>query len=280
MYVSLLVVLLLLLLACLLAVGTRLLLFCVFLKMNYRLCVSHSLCACAPRTHHFLSAHTLPPSLPPSSERLFPPMNHSFFQSLLSHTQIRHIKKNKRRREEEMQPLSFLPFLNVVTQLPPSSRLSLSSSSSRRGHAFTHQAVGRLHPSINKRVQGHLLDLTGLREGITDNSTPSHASHCLNHPLKHCRARPVLPHHTGQLAGEIGGGVSNRPRAMVGGDGGLVGEAAEDGEVGGLGRVFCVIVSLEEKEGEVSRSILHLNETGAVQQVGDGGRGDLAEAFL
>ena len=67
---------------------------------------------------------------------------------------------------------------------------------------------------------------------------------------------------------------------MVGGHGGFIAEATEDGEVGGLGGVLCVVVALEEEEGEVPGGVLHLHEARAVQQVGDGGRGDLAEAFL
>lgn len=67
---------------------------------------------------------------------------------------------------------------------------------------------------------------------------------------------------------------------MVSSDRSLVRKATEDGDVGGLGGVFGVVVALEEEEGEVPRRVLHLHETRAVQQVGDGGRGDLAEAFL
>lgn len=67
---------------------------------------------------------------------------------------------------------------------------------------------------------------------------------------------------------------------MVGFDGRFIRQATEDGQVSGLGRVFDIVVALEEEEGEISRGIFHLHEARAVKQVGDGGRGDLAEAFL
>ena len=67
---------------------------------------------------------------------------------------------------------------------------------------------------------------------------------------------------------------------MVGLDRRLIAEATEDGQVGGLGRIRCVVAALEEEEGEIPRGVFHLHEPCAVQQVGDGGGGDLTNAFL